>query len=485
MKYITAIIIIANSVLFGQSANQFDEYLGKDWYGIYMQDNKIGCYSMELSKKTKDRWIAKMEMNMTFMMNQTKAEMSSSETRIYQGRNAELAYSKFVNISDAGSITVEGKKEGDNYNVVIDIAGQKTVTNFDCPVETLADVLKIEMLAVEGKLHVGDRFAIKTFESEPPMTGITNHLTNIENRQELIFGGVATDIFVVRDSLPAIGVTAQLYVDYNGNILKQGFAPLGMVMKSEPEELARQLDCDYDLLTNNIIKTENGPENPAEIYSAVYIISGYDIAQLPASDRLIIDAFSIDSAQITVNRKVSHQFELDIPIDNDSLNSYLQAEQLIQSDNPEIIKLAKAIVGDETNAFEAAKLINNWVHENIRKEFSPDISNALQTLKAGRGDCGEHSALATALNRALGIPSRIIAGVAYWPGGKGFAFHAWIEVYVGEWIQMDPTWGETFADATHIMLAKGGLIDQIGPVYNGLMGLKIKIVSCKQPILSR
>src|SRR5262249_24996909 len=34
--------------------------------------------------------------------------------------------------------------------------------------------------------------------------------------------------------------------------------------------------------------------------------------------------------------------------------------------------------------------------------------------------------------------------------GGSFGGHAWVEVYAGQWIEMDPTWGTNFVDATHL-----------------------------------
>jgi organic radical activating enzyme len=55
----------------------------------------------------------------------------------------------------------------------------------------------------------------------------------------------------------------------------------------------------------------------------------------------------------------------------------------------------------------------------------------------------------------------VAVGVAYWPPGKGFGWHAWAEVYAqGRWISVDPTWNQAIADATHIKLAGGEPAEQ-------------------------
>ena len=74
-----------------------------------------------------------------------------------------------------------------------------------------------------------------------------------------------------------------------------------------------------------------------------------------------------------------------------------------------------------------------------------------------RGDCTEHSLLSIALLRALGIPARRVDGVVYVQNGDGVPalyWHEWVEAWVGTWTQLDPTFGQPVADATHLTLGE-------------------------------
>ena len=62
--------------------------------------------------------------------------------------------------------------------------------------------------------------------------------------------------------------------------------------------------------------------------------------------------------------------------------------------------------------------------------------------------------LFTALARAAGIPSRVAAGVVYMEGA--FYYHAWSEVWLGQWVAVDPVLNQFPADATHIKFIQGG-----------------------------
>ena len=58
----------------------------------------------------------------------------------------------------------------------------------------------------------------------------------------------------------------------------------------------------------------------------------------------------------------------------------------------------------------------------------------------------------------LGIPTRIAAGMAYLDGK--FYYHAWPEVQLGDWVAVDPTFGQFPADAAHLRFVVGGITRQ-------------------------
>ena len=110
---------------------------------------------------------------------------------------------------------------------------------------------------------------------------------------------------------------------------------------------------------------------------------------------------------------------------------------------------AQEIAGAEENTWKAAEKICKWVYESIKdKNYKVGFGTAKQTLKDLQGDCSEHTVLFVGLARSLGIPARICTGLVY--HRDAFYYHFWPEVYVGRWISMEPTLGQTQADATHL-----------------------------------
>ena len=99
--------------------------------------------------------------------------------------------------------------------------------------------------------------------------------------------------------------------------------------------------------------------------------------------------------------------------------------------------------------------LNQWVRVNVKDRITFGVPSALQVLQSRTGDCNEHTQLFVALARAIGLPARIAAGLAYLDGK--FYYHAWPEILLGDWVAVDPTFGQFPADAAHIRFVVGGL----------------------------
>ena len=157
-----------------------------------------------------------------------------------------------------------------------------------------------------------------------------------------------------------------------------------------------------------------------------------------------------------------------------SFRHELSPEPLVQSGDARIVALARRLRGDTRDPALAARRINNWVHDSLKKSIAVTIPSAIQVLETRSGDCNEHTQLFVALARAAGIPARAAAGLAH-VGGK-FYYHAWPEVFVGKWVAVDPTFGQFPADAAHLRFVYGGLARQAELLR--LMGtLKIDVLS--------
>ena len=116
------------------------------------------------------------------------------------------------------------------------------------------------------------------------------------------------------------------------------------------------------------------------------------------------------------------------------------------------------------------------MHDSLEKEVTFSVPNALQVLSTRRGDCNEHAQLYVAFARAIGLPARIATGLAYVRGK--FYYHAWPEVWLGDWVAVDPTFGQFPADAAHLRFQVGGLAQQ-AELLRLVGNLKIDVLEAK------
>jgi len=182
----------------------------------------------------------------------------------------------------------------------------------------------------------------------------------------------------------------------------------------------------------------------------------------------------LDSDRLEIRREEFKQVSAHrIPIKEARLQSDLQPTPFLQSDHPSIRALSAQILQGETNALRAAVKIKDWVYKEIAKEPTVSIPNALEVLRTKKGDCNEHTVLFNALARAAGIPAKTVVGVVYLRGA--FYYHAWSEVWLGEWVSLDSVLNQFPADVTHVKFLEGGIDRQID-ILQLIGNLKIEVL---------
>jgi hypothetical protein len=157
-------------------------------------------------------------------------------------------------------------------------------------------------------------------------------------------------------------------------------------------------------------------------------------------------------------------------------DKYLAPSITVQSNDPNVRILAREIAPPQASAVEKARRIVQWMERNI--ERAPiDVFSALDVLEKRRAECQGHAYLYTALARALGIPTRVVNGLAYSEQFEGFLFHSWAESLLeGRWRPVDPTFGQEIADATHIKLLEGETLADLLPLIDWVGRLRIRVL---------
>jgi transglutaminase-like putative cysteine protease len=120
------------------------------------------------------------------------------------------------------------------------------------------------------------------------------------------------------------------------------------------------------------------------------------------------------------------------------------ADDLIKSDDPEIVALAQVIIKTERNPYLQARLVYDYLldYYTLLQETRGGESNAYDILMTSSGDSYDFAVLYCALLRSLKIPAVPIAGIIV-DSDKSARNHWWVEFYVERfgWVPVDPGLG--------------------------------------------
>jgi transglutaminase-like putative cysteine protease len=262
---------------------------------------------------------------------------------------------------------------------------------------------------------------------------------------------------------------ARLYVDPEGQVLKSEQDVLGgMVVYRTTRDaaLAPAGPVKFDLILSSVVKVPRKIPNPDQTRHVKYRVTLGNTA--PAQ------VFPTDSRQALLEQPTGEasailEIKSGGPLDGAAVTTevapeYLKPNALVTSDDVRVRSLAQRVTRGVVDPWEKAKAINKWVAQNIRdKNFKIAFAAAGEVARNLSGDCTEHSVLAAAMCRAVGIPSRAVVGLIYVDELDGFGYHMWDEVFVNNrWVAIDPSFDQTIVDAVHIKLSDTSL-DGVAP----------------------
>lgn len=268
------------------------------------------------------------------------------------------------------------------------------------------------------------------------------------------------------------GLRSVLWVDDEGVVLREQ-GPMGLLGVASSEEEATRWEVSevgvWDAVAAVAIPVRLPIDRPRHRAQLQVRLRGIHPQSVPAGEFQTWNGEVLTIWRPRLEELASYR----LPYDGGLHDSELAATPAMQKDHPRLRALSRVILGPERDAAAAARLLLRWVYEYLAKIPVASVPDALETLDRGSGDCTEHAVLFAALARAAGIPARLVTGLVY--GDERFLYHAWVEVWLGSWLPVDPALGQIPADATHIKLAHGAIEEQTAMI--ALFGkLEIEIV---------
>jgi hypothetical protein len=357
--------------------------------------------------------------------------------------------------------------------------------------------IPVERIIREGGLKPENRFTYRILD--PLSRAIQESSFHVIGREDVLILGKRLNLWHVRtEMMSLIPVVMDEWMDDEGVIWKSVSRASFMTTTSirMPKEKAMEIsEENLDIAFSTILHSNVLFENPLQVRQVTYKLSGVpaqSIKNFPYDDgsQVLLEANEDFSVVRTVSQIFRDEEAISFPVSDEEFQDSLESTSFCQSDDPEIVRTAREIVGGEQNAWKAAKKIARWVGRELNPNYDVGFATATEILKNREGDCSEHTVITVALCRAVGIPARAAVGIMYADGI--FAYHMWPEVYVGRWIGLDVKWiavdeetGEYYTDATHLKFGRSSLdekiFEEMVQAISEIIGnLKIEIIDYNQ-----
>ncbi len=444
--------------------------IGERWFGIFFNDERAGFSYVNIRK---DHSGYELHSDSSVKMSSFAFSRNASIRETYTV-NPDLTLRSFaVNQTiDGKQMTLKGESSSTGVKAVVDSAGskkEKLLKNKGLVYPPMA----MNLIPLLKGTETGRVYRVSMLDTEA---------VKIKKVKITVIGPETVDgikaLHLRNDLYP---VDNDIWIDYEGNTIKESVRDGWIVTQSEGEKTIRKFVSESALAKRDFIVdysrvgAAEAISRPSEVRKMVL-----ELVDLPADVHIPQDM--VQKAEktetgciITVDNSLLASKEAAVR-DKETVGQ-LKLTDRIPSDNPALLAKKTEIIGNEKNPEKIIQKLTFWVASNIKDTVSGSDS-PLDTLRKGEGDCLAHARLYSSLARAAGIPTRIVMGLAY-VQERAFLYHCWAESYSYRWLPVDPTSGEVPADATHLKLVAGDTTENLVTLSRFVGKIKAKVLEHK------
>ncbi|MBL8949667.1 MAG: transglutaminase domain-containing protein [Myxococcaceae bacterium] len=394
------------------------------------------------------------EFVMKAMVGNNKSERYLKDTRVYEAKpKGKLVTFIIEKKGDGGNETLEGSSTAQGLRVLRKRPGQPN------EVLTLPAVKELVEDADQYRLALkrGQKLSGSVIDSQDLEHYVLTTTPEAKPWAERTIGGVTVKVKKVVTISDKEKVATDVYIDEKGRIVEMDFAGT-MKAVAEPKDVAQKLDV-VEVFSHTRITLPSVPGPIAREIPGQLVLVATGVPEKFRKDtyRQKFKALDKEQVEITITAVPPKVKDKVWPLTDPNGGANLKSTLAVESQHPKIVELAKKVVGSEKNAYAAAKKVVAWVGGAMTKDYGSSSDRASDILTNMKGDCTEHALLAVSMLRAIGIPARRVDGVVYLMNDDkvpALYWHEWVEAYVGEWTQLDPTFNQEVADATHFAVGE-------------------------------
>lgn len=315
----------------------------------------------------------------------------------------------------------------------------------------------------------GDRISYQMFS--PEVVNVIKINRRALARETIQLSGQTLEVIKADEQLEGLPIKRTIWIDGEGRVVKQSEpGPFGVteIMRSD---------------RTTALAAAGGGELPAEMYDQSLVRSNIRLPHprsiesvrirlthrkpelgwpVFADENQIVLAQDRDSVVLEIRRPRLKNNTAVPAHSTDNRDQYLQPNAVLQSDDAEVQRIAREVVGQERDSLIAARKLQTWVAQNLKLDLGIALAPASEVARNRGGTCVAYSVLLASLERAVGIRSRVAMGFVYTGGIWGG--HAWTEILIGDqWIPVDAAmFAPGIADAARFKFFAGSLENGLG-----------------------
>jgi transglutaminase-like putative cysteine protease len=437
------------------------------FYRLDVGGQQIGYYSTTidtLSNALRVETVFVLDVPALGKLHRTSARSVAHLSRALRLQTVDATFD-----GDMGEFTTHGRVVGDTVlaiSILSEGDSQMTRIPLEGPI-TLPALLPLR-LAFGGELQSGRSYTARLFD--PVLVTSRDVRVRVAAESTLVVSDSADldsttmtwvpehfdTVRAFRIEQDASGMPLSSWIDAQGRLVL-ATDTVGFAMVRAAFEIVHENFKKRD--TARVARNSATP-GPGDIVPLTALAAG--VRATPAARaRLVLRVNGRDSVEILQASPVAaHAAPYRLPSRDTALARWLAPEPLIQSRDPRIGAQVRQIIGAERSPPRVAELLTHWVARSLHRAPASAVSvpSAVKVLASRRGDCNEAATLFVALARTAGLPARTVSGLLY--VHDRFYYHAWAEVYLNDWIAVDPTFDQFPADAARWRIAPGGLARQ-------------------------
>ncbi|MCZ6689918.1 MAG: transglutaminase-like domain-containing protein [Planctomycetota bacterium] len=461
-----------------------EEVIEEKWSIIHIGGSRAGTAYMKQTRFEEDGKTlirTRVESKMTIMRGGQGLTVEVNYEMVESEEGTPIRYTNLTKQAGAPVETSAEVKDG-KLITTAKIMGNEQTIEVDFAPETLG-LHGLDLLMKGKGLHEGTEY--ETLVLTPDVGKVMTLTFKVGGIETVELLGETAELHRVESTMSIMpGITATSWLDSSYDTKLEYIPIAGMEIRtywvSKEKAMAEPVEGEGsarapDVMVDNFIRPSHAMAHPRGIRSATFRLrakKGSVPELLEDEVQKVIDRGADGSVTLRIEAADPEGDTVPFPVEDEDYAEFLKNSVYLQCDDPEIVAEAKKIVGDEKDAYRAAKKLERWVYERIdEKGYDVGFASAKEVFNDRKGDCSEHGVLLAAMTRAVGIPSRVATGVEYIMGI--FGWHMWTEVWVGQWVPLDATVPSPFVDATHIKFSESSMND---PTFDESMFKMVSII---------